>query len=398
MRKMIATAIVFAPVLLLAGCWDRTELNDLALVTAVAIDKPEGQGVELSVQIMIPRKIGGGTMGGGTSSSEGKQTLVRSETGTNIADALSKLQRIVPRKLFWGQCKVFIFGESMAKEGIQESMDFLVRHPQPRERAYMYVSKGKAAAALEVSPPLERSSGEVLRELSDLQIGIQVTMKELNKMLTGESQAATLPYVHILPPEKGSKETQTIPYIYGSAIFKKDKMIQRITEKTTRGVMWLRNEIKEYTVTFQHENEKGEKGAISLKPIKAKVKLIPRIDKEKWKMVVKVWTEGDMVQNGTKMNPLHPELISKLEQSFQKDVKERIELALRVVQQELKVDIFNFGREFHRKYPAQWRKTKERWEELFPQVEVTTIIDAHIRRPGLIGPPGGLPKEEVEKQ
>ena len=44
-------------------------------------------------------------------------TYTASQTGKNIADALSKLQGKLPREIFWGQCKVFIFGEELAKKG-----------------------------------------------------------------------------------------------------------------------------------------------------------------------------------------------------------------------------------------------------------------------------------------
>ncbi|KIL39014.1 spore gernimation protein GerC, partial [Gordoniibacillus kamchatkensis] len=338
---------------------------------------------------------GGRRGGGGGGGGAAKRTTIRSEKGFDTADALSKLQRKIPRKLFWGQCKVFIFSEAIAKAGIREQFDFLVRHPQPRERAYMFVSKGKAADLLELYPPIERSSAEVLKELTDLQIGMKVTLEQLSIMLKGEAQAAALPLVYILPKPKSADAYQSIPYLFGTALFKKDKMIGEISEKTTRGVMWLRNEIVEYTSTFKV----GETdGIVSLKPVHANVKLIPKIEGDTWKMTVKVWTEGDIVQNGTLMNPMNPELLAIMDKAFQNDVRERIQLALRETQQRWKTDILGFAKEFHRKYPKQWDKAKDRWEELFPKVEVTTEIDAHILRPGLINSPGGMPKEEAKEK
>ena len=74
---------------------------------------------------------------------------MRSHKGTNVSDAMSKLQGGLPRKIFWGQCKVFVFGEKLAKKGIQKEIDFILRHPQARERAYLFVSEGKAKSVLE---------------------------------------------------------------------------------------------------------------------------------------------------------------------------------------------------------------------------------------------------------
>ena len=99
-----------------------------------------------------------------------KITYTASQTGKNISDALSKLQEI-PRKIFWGQCKVFIFGEELAKKGIQKQMDFFLRHPEPRGRAYVFVSEGKAKSILELEPNLERYSAEVLRGILNYELG-----------------------------------------------------------------------------------------------------------------------------------------------------------------------------------------------------------------------------------
>jgi len=47
-----------APLLLVAllagGCWDRTEVNDIALVTAMAIDVGSEHPYRLSLQIILP--------------------------------------------------------------------------------------------------------------------------------------------------------------------------------------------------------------------------------------------------------------------------------------------------------------------------------------------------------
>lgn len=87
-----------------------------------------------------------------------------------------------------------------------------------------------------------------------------------------------------------------------------------------------------------------------------------------------------------------------MEKAYARDVKERIELAMDEVQHKLRVDIFNFAMEFHRKYPKQWEQKKEHWDEMFPDIQVHTEIEAHITSPGNINAPGGMPKEEVKEK
>lgn len=382
-------------ILFITGCWDRTEVNDLAIVTAAAIDKKENNQIELTIQLFIPKSLsmGGGQGGGGGGG--GQMTLTASHKGINIADALSKLQAELPREIFWGQCKVFIFGENAAKEGIQEHMDFLLRHPEPRERAFLYVSEGEAKRILELSSTLERYSAESIREQSKRQLGMQVTMQDVDEMLTSITQTAALPYLKIITQKTTLAKSYKVPQIFATAVFKKDKMIGTLNERDTRGVLWLKDEIKGYTVNVK---PKGEKGEVSLNPVSARINMIPRIQGDKWKMLVKINTEGSIVQNGTNLNFSDPNSIKELEKAYKKGIEDRIKLALYKTQHELKADIVDFGEEFHRKYPKQWKRVEKRWGEEFPNVEVNFDVEAHVRRQGYISKPGGMPEEEVKKR
>ncbi|MFA1713885.1 Ger(x)C family spore germination protein [Peribacillus frigoritolerans] len=389
-KKLVILLIVMTPTV--SGCWDRVEINDLAIVTAAAIDRKDNNQIELSIQVFIPKSLSSGGGQGGPGQGGTNTTLVRSEIGSNISDALSKLQSKIPRKIFWGQCKVFVFGEQLAKGGIQEQLDFLLRHPQPRERANVFVSKGKGKPILQSVPPMENYSGEVIRELSDLHIGMQVTLQNLDEMLTGKPRAAAIPLVKILPSEKGQKKLQGIPYIVGTAVFKKDKMTGTMTEKETRGLLWLRDEMESYTVTFKPEGVKGE---ISLNPVSAKVKIIPQIINDKWKVLVKIDTEGAVIQNGTNLNLSSLKTVKAVERDFQKDIEKRLQLAF-LNTQDKKADILGLGKEFYRKYPKQFNKIENNWDEIFAEMEVEIDVAAHIRRQGYINKPAGLSEEEVK--
>lgn len=67
-------------------------------------------------------------------------------------------------------------------------------------------------------------------------------------------------------------------------------------------------------------------------------------------------------------------------------IKQRVTAAINE-SQKLEADIVHFGREFHRKYPEQWKKVENRWQEMFPHVKTELVIEAHIRRPGYIHKP-----------
>ncbi|WP_338379104.1 hypothetical protein, partial [Enterococcus faecium] len=176
---------------LLAGCWDKVEMQDLAIITAAAIDRVEEGKTRISVQLFIPRAITSGETGeevGATS------TFVREAIGENLAQAISILQTNVPRRLFWGQCKIYVFGEELAKNGIRKESDFLARHSGPRGNSYLYVSEGEAMKILELVPPLERYSAEALRKLSEEELGTSTTLRDVDIGFMGESESVSMPY------------------------------------------------------------------------------------------------------------------------------------------------------------------------------------------------------------
>lgn len=392
MKKWLLSVAVLLQPLLLAGCWDRVEINEVALVTGLGIDQKNEQTIELTAEMHIP-KVSEGDGGGGGSG--GPETFVRSGEGHTIADAISDLQEKLPREVFWGQTKVIVFGEQLAKDGIRVPLDFLTRHPQPRLRAQMFVAKGMAKDVLVLHPPLERSPSEVLRELAKSEVLMNVTLKQLLQMVSGDAQAAALPMVRIIPPEKGMGPLQTIAYINQTAIFKKDKMVGQIGDTLTRGLLWFRNEIEQANVSIKPEKEKGY---VSMILLRANSELIPKIEDGKWKMSVKAVTEDDVIVNGSKLSLMNPKFIEMLQKEMEKDLQHRLTQALDKVQKEMKVDIFGFAEEFHRKYPKEWKKVKADWDKIFPTVEVTYDIKAYIRRPGLSTVPQGLTEDEVKKK
>lgn len=390
MRIVCLLLLLSGSGILLGGCWDRVEVNDLAIVTAATIDRGEQERVKLSVQVFLPKTIssgGGEDKGGGSGKAT---TLIGTHEGSSISDALSKLQANLARRIFWGQCRVFVFSEEIAREGIEDHLDFLLRHPQIRDRAYVFVSKEEARQTIDFQSQLERHSGEVIKELTRLNIGAQTTIQELDEMITEGGRAAVVPYLVTKKPEEKNKPPA---YPEGSAVFKEDRMVGVLTEKETRGVLWLSDEVKGYTVTVEGGNE----GELALNPVSAKTRMIPSIQNGRWRMTFRVVTEGAAIQNNTKWDLEDKQSVIEADQVFQQSVKARIEAVVRKLQHELNADVVNIGEEFHRKYPQQWKQIERerRWDEKFQEVEIVIEVEAHINRQGMINESPEKQLEEV---
>jgi spore germination protein KC len=367
--------------LLLSGCWDRTEINDLAIITAAGLDITKEHQVELSVKIFTSQTSKGQGMGGMSTSDGGGpgQFAVQSATGVTLADAASKLQQMLPHKVFWGQDEVFVFGERLAKQGLAEPMEFLTRHPAPREHANVFVSKGLAKDVLRLNPPMEQSVADVLREMAKSQTGLNISLKEFAQMMAGKAGAAAVPWVEI----KGNQDDQgETPVIHGTAIIKNGKMVGHVNPEVTRGIMWLRNEVKSATVNVRPQ---GTKGYVSLFLLRSHTKLVPHIEGNNWSVTVKIETEDDIVENSTDLNLMDMKNLPSLESAMRADIEKRVKSALTEAQERLNADIFGFADAFYRKYPKEWNRAKDDWDERYPKVKVKLETKAKVVRPGLTG-------------
>ncbi|RYG72481.1 Ger(x)C family spore germination protein [Lentibacillus lipolyticus] len=390
-EKRLLTIVLCCIPIFLSGCWDRTEVNDLAIIAGVGLDRTDNGKIELSVQITNPKAIGGPGMSSGSGQSGQQPVIVKTGTGKTIYDARSKLQEKTSRQLFEGHNRVIIIGKSLAETGIRKHIDFFARFPIPRLRANVFFTDGKATDILKVIPSFENGeSAEAARELAELKIGMNVTTKDLLQQLASSSGDTALPKITASKSKLGEGLK-----VNGTAIFKNNKLTGQIDDKVTRGLLWLTDAIETASVTIQ---PKDAEGYISFKILRSSTELIPTIKNGKWKMIVRITTEDDVTENETKLDMMDPKIVEKLEKQMEKSIDKRIQLVLDEVQTGMEADVFGFGEAFERTYPQKWKQQEDQWDKKFPEIEVVIKSDVKIRRPGRSGGPQGVPQEKEKKK
>ncbi|MBP1989971.1 Ger(x)C family spore germination protein [Paenibacillus eucommiae] len=385
-KRITLLCLIFLTLPLVSGCWDRSEVTDMALVMAAGIDQEEHNQVKLSAQIYLPAV---GTQSANTQ--EGKdsngsnsgQTLVTSAVGISLADAMSHLQERISRRLFWGHNDVYVFGKQRAEAGIADDLDFILRFSSMRERGALYVTEGTASEIMKVVPQMERSSMEALRELSKKQVSTEVDLKQvIEKIVETPEQTFFLPYIVKASDmaDKNYIRNTEMPYFHGLTIFKKAKMIGSLDNQLTRGAFWLTNKIKASTINVSHM---GSTGTTSIRLANSNTKLEPFITPEgKWKMTVSIKCDGDVIQNTSSLDLMNAEHLQKIEIGSAELIKLRIEGALKKIQKQMKADVFGFGEMFRRKYKEQWKEAKLDWGSKFAEMEVDVQATVYIIRPG----------------
>lgn len=97
--------IILLAVIFISGCWDRTEMNDIAFVTATALDLADNGNIICYLQIAAPTSSKGGMSGGGSSNNQGSYVVfAEGKTGNEIHQKLQKKALIVYSTLTAALC------------------------------------------------------------------------------------------------------------------------------------------------------------------------------------------------------------------------------------------------------------------------------------------------------
>ena len=146
--KRALCLLLIASLLILPGCWDRKELNEIALIRAIGIDRTEDGQIEVTLLQAIPQRAE--TPGRGKNGGTQRVLTARS---INIPEAKAKLQQMLGREIFTGHQEVVVFGKGIARSGIGEAMDFMARQPQVRLDAVVFVCDGSPKEIFTTIPP-----------------------------------------------------------------------------------------------------------------------------------------------------------------------------------------------------------------------------------------------------
>lgn len=377
--RMLFLLIVMLP--LLTSCWGRTEVTDIALVTAIAIDKGENENILLSLQIAVPKELG--TQGSsGESSGNSEATIVVSEEGDDTMQLYRQIQMKLPREVFFAHSSVLIIGEELAMEGVSPVLDFFTRYRQPQLSSTILFTKGKASDALKLKPQLESIIAEEIREQEKRGAGIEVKVRDFVTRMLADGDEPVASQVSSVTLEQEDDSSDIVPSLNGAAVFRGDKLAGWLNAKESRGILWLRNEFVSGVMTVTvPDNEGGGRVGAEVHKVSSKIK--PTVSKDNVKIKVDAYGEIEIYENSSVFDLNDPKAIQSLKKMFENEIKARLELTVAKAQKEFNSDVFGFGQAVYRANPKQWLQTyKSTWSEIFPEIEIEIAAEIKIKGTG----------------
>lgn len=359
-----------------SGCWNSAELNNMSVLSAFGIDKTDQPGkVQITAQVIKPGAIKTPEKGKG---GEEKAFANIKATGETIFEAIRKATHEDDRKIYWGHNQVVVLSEDIAKEGITKYLDFLARDHEARRSMWVIISTSKASEVLDVKPEFEALTGLYLHKLVDMRRATSETSGvTLHQFLQRIVSKTTAPVASLIKPVGEGNEKKL--KLEGTAVFKKDKMVGELNVKETRGLLWVLGEVKGGIIVVDWLEGDGKAG---FEIIRARSKIIPEIRENTVYIIVEITEQGRV---GELMGPenLTPSSIPTLEKRKAAVIHDEVITAWEKARK-LNADIFGFGEAVHRKYPNEWKKLENEWDTIFPNLEVTVIVDTKIGNTGAL--------------
>lgn len=381
MNKLKYLIIVVIP-LLLTGCYNYQELNDLAITTGVSIDyDKENEEFIVIAQVINPVKEQ-------DAKSSNETSFINYESkGKSLREAIRTIILDSPKRLYGSQLQILILSENVLYEKLPDIIDFFIREPELRPEFKIIIAKDqKALEGISIQTLLDDlSSSNILSSLETQseRIGITtvVSLNELANMYLNPNLEIVLPSMIVKGniEEGESKDNlsttkdETTIEVQTTGVFKDNKFLGYLTEEESKTLNLIRGDIKNTIINMDIKD-----GFVVFEPnnIKASIEATPKENK------VKITISGlAKVKEITGLLDLNnTKEVEKLQKDFNILTEEMVLNTFNSIREKYNTDVFKFRDLYYKTDYKYFNKIESNWyEEVFPNLilEVTSEIELY---------------------
>lgn len=335
----------------LTSCVEQQVIDKLNIETAQAYDLTEKnklQGTLLFIKYLPDKSI---------------QNKTLTETGKTSREVLTFLERRSSDPLVTGGVQVVLFGESLAKHGFVKLVDSLQRDPNIGSRLFVAIAEGRAQDILNGDYGIE-GNGTFIRDLLTHNMKNR-DIPKVNLHIFGSfyAQKGRDAYLPIIKKINDSELN-----IVGMAIFSRDKVVKRVTEKELFYFKLLVDKYSEGTKTVKL----GSNDAV-VRSIRSKNRI--KINKNPLKATV--YIKIDAIIREYSGQQVTYDVVKKIEKGLEENIKKE-SLKLLHEFQKKEVDPVGFG--LHVKNKTRnfdYKKWKDDYKTMsFKIVPKVTIMES----------------------
>lgn len=327
MKKLI---LLLAIPLLMSGCYDYNQLNDLAIISGIAIDY-ESDEFKVTFEIISTKKEG--------ETSGSNRTYYVTSTGDTIVEAFTTSANKIDKIPYFEHVEIVVFSKDVAERHIEDCIDYLIRTERLRNEFYAAIAEDSAEDLLTSSTKDHPIVSSYLVELLEFNnetynsaYYVQFT-KTVNSMLS-DGEDAMLPVFKV--------EDEDNIELSGLGIFK-DYELAHIFNTEEASVVNLLNNFNVESIHFNMtcDNDKN----IVIAVYDGDVKVEPK----NGLLNVSATLSARISENNCDYDLKKTETYLELEQEFTRIIESKMNEVLRELQK-AKSNALNIGRSYYNEY------------------------------------------------
>ncbi len=383
-----------------SGCYDSNEIENLAYVIAIGIDKADKESFNLTFQTAVPKSIAGG---------EGESIATKTFKTDNFLSGLKKASGYLERKINLSHTEIIAVSEDIAKAGITAFLNGLQQNIELRPNVNIIVTAEGAQKYIEsIKPKLSSSPAKHYNLLfSSYETDFLVKDTQLEDYLYRAKNQSAQPvaiYTAIdkaisdesksdekskkpneeegkKPEEEGKKssedENKAIA-IKGLAVFKADKMVGKLNEdEAMLFSLMTSTKSKDIEIVDPLDDKFKVLGNVKKSRLSS-TKVILNKGKPKISINLKLNIDVKAVQSDNDYD--EPEKAAKLKLAYEQYLNNGIKNLLNKTTKDLKSDIFGFGQQAKRNFITIGAWENANWNDIFVQSEYELLVDVNVRR------------------
>ena len=389
MRKLKILIIIIL-LFSLCGCYNYRELNEIAIVSAIGIDKTD-DGYKMAVQIMNTKKEGQDT----NSSGSQPKFIVYTAEGKTIQGILRDFVLESPRRLYATHLQLLVISEDLAKDGISDILDWFARDSESRKQFYVLVSENSQSEdILNTLTSLETLNSKKITSNIDtdtrfLGVAEQTTFENVLATYLNDKQELVLPSIRLEgnsdAGEKNSNIEQSSPktqiFLSPLAVFKDDKMLGYLTKEESIAMSFIKNKLKSTVIDYKC----SDNDYISSEIISSKTSLQPDISSNKPKVTIKINGKANINEINCDWDLENNETILKINKMLEQEIENIINDSIDSISQRFDSDIFGFKDLFYKKDPKYYKTIKDQLtDENLKKLDVKVEVDMSLPQKGNI--------------
>lgn len=374
-KKLLLILLAVTVPLSLTACWDHVEISKMLIVAGVGLDVDDkGETYHATVEIVNVESDGGKNI---------SAEIVEGD-GSTMHSAIQNAMLMTGGEMFSNHCKVIVIGDKLARKGINEVIDIILRSPNFRKTVDIMVAKDAEAQSILKQKTVK--SDIVSYELSKI-LKSNIKSQE-NTIATGVYQIHEILVsdcaYFVAPPVFTRKNNgDDVLQVEGCAVFTGDKLQGFLDGEQSKLFNIVTRKAGNMTIQI-------EKPALSLNPIDLKItksgaSLTPNRNGEVLSVDIAVAAEASLERAMLlDMDLTDSNAVEHLRRGLNEQLSADIKKLISDVQYLYGADIFEFYREYEDNYRQEWAGLKQDWGSHFRTMEVNVVSNIRITGSGLV--------------